>query len=100
MNDIASPAAMNAPAIMNTPAVAIPTAAHAAIDTAGLAEKVTIRNLDFYYGDSKALPKVEDQIGKPLSPYAVTKYGEEAYAVRAVGSTLTYQLLPEVLPAI
>jgi len=26
------------------------------------------------YGDSKALPKVEDKIGKPLSPYAITKY--------------------------
>lgn len=32
------------------------------------------------YGDSKSLPKVEDQIGKPLSPYAVTKYVNELYA--------------------
>ncbi|WP_298903209.1 SDR family oxidoreductase [uncultured Psychroserpens sp.] len=32
------------------------------------------------YGDSKALPKVEDQIGNPLSPYAVTKYVNELYA--------------------
>jgi len=32
------------------------------------------------YGDSKQLPKVEDQIGKPLSPYAVTKYVNELYA--------------------
>ena len=32
------------------------------------------------YGDSKALPKVEDNIGKPLSPYAVTKYANELYA--------------------
>ena len=32
------------------------------------------------YGDSKALPKVEDVIGKPLSPYAVTKYVNELYA--------------------
>ena len=32
------------------------------------------------YGDSKALPKVEDTIGKPLSPYAVTKYANELYA--------------------
>ncbi len=32
------------------------------------------------YGDSKALPKVEDKIGKPLSPYAVTKYANELYA--------------------
>ena len=32
------------------------------------------------YGDSKALPKVETTIGKPLSPYAVTKYVNELYA--------------------
>lgn len=32
------------------------------------------------YGDSKALPKVEDVIGNPLSPYAVTKYVNELYA--------------------
>ena len=32
------------------------------------------------YGDSKALPKVEEVIGKPLSPYAVTKYVNELYA--------------------
>jgi UDP-N-acetylglucosamine 4-epimerase len=32
------------------------------------------------YGDSKALPKVEDNIGKPISPYAVTKLVNEIYA--------------------
>jgi UDP-N-acetylglucosamine 4-epimerase len=32
------------------------------------------------YGDSTALPKVEDVIGRPLSPYAVTKYMNELYA--------------------
>lgn len=32
------------------------------------------------YGDHKALPKVENVIGKPLSPYAVTKYANELYA--------------------
>ena len=32
------------------------------------------------YGDHKALPKVEQTIGKPLSPYAVTKYVNELYA--------------------
>ena len=32
------------------------------------------------YGDSKGLPKVEDTIGKPLSPYAITKYVNELYA--------------------
>ena len=32
------------------------------------------------YGDSESLPKVEDTIGKPLSPYAITKYVNELYA--------------------
>ncbi len=43
------------------------------------------------YGDSKGLPKVEAHIGKPLSPYAVTKYVNELYAdvfARAYGMEL------------
>lgn len=32
------------------------------------------------YGDSKKLPKIESEIGKPLSPYAITKYVNELYA--------------------
>lgn len=32
------------------------------------------------YGDSELLPKTEDKIGKPLSPYAITKYVNELYA--------------------
>lgn len=32
------------------------------------------------YGDHEALPKIEDTIGKPLSPYAITKYVNELYA--------------------
>lgn len=32
------------------------------------------------YGDHPALPKIEDKIGSPLSPYAVTKYANELYA--------------------
>lgn len=32
------------------------------------------------YGDSKSLPKIEEVIGKPLSPYAITKYVNELYA--------------------
>ena len=32
------------------------------------------------YGDSKKMPKVEEVIGKPLSPYAITKYVNELYA--------------------
>ncbi len=43
------------------------------------------------YGDSKALPKVENNIGKPLSPYAVTKYVNELYAqVYATTYSLEY----------
>ncbi len=38
------------------------------------------------YGDSKTLPKVEQHIGNPLSPYAVTKYVNELYA-NVFGST-------------
>ena len=41
------------------------------------------------YGDSKSLPKVEDIIGKPLSPYAITKYVNELYAQNF---KLTYDL--------
>jgi UDP-N-acetylglucosamine/UDP-N-acetylgalactosamine 4-epimerase len=44
------------------------------------------------YGDSKALPKVEDVIGKPLSPYAVTKYVNELYA-DVFGRTYGMQLV-------
>jgi len=32
------------------------------------------------YGDEETLPKLEDRIGRPLSPYAVTKYVNEVYA--------------------
>ncbi|MGQ1889781.1 SDR family oxidoreductase [Thermophagus sp. OGC60D27] len=32
------------------------------------------------YGDSEEMPKMEDRIGKPLSPYAITKYVDELYA--------------------
>ncbi len=32
------------------------------------------------YGDSASLPKIEEKIGKPLSPYAITKYVNELYA--------------------
>lgn len=32
------------------------------------------------YGDSKSLPKIEEVIGRPLSPYAITKYVNELYA--------------------
>src|SRR5690606_21448687 len=32
------------------------------------------------YGDSQGMPKVEDKIGRPLSPYAITKFVNELYA--------------------
>ena len=38
--------------------VATPMATHASTDTAGLAEKVSIRNLDFFYGDARALKSI------------------------------------------
>ena len=44
--------------------VAVPVAAHAAIDMTGLREKISIRNLEFFYGDSRALK------GISLSLYA------------------------------
>jgi UDP-N-acetylglucosamine 4-epimerase len=37
------------------------------------------------YGDHPDLPKVEDKIGKPLSPYAITKYVDELYAANFAG---------------
>ena len=44
------------------------------------------------YGDSIALPKVEDKIGNPLSPYAVTKYVNELYA-NVFASTYKMELI-------
>ncbi len=44
------------------------------------------------YGDSKGLPKVEDKIGNPLSPYAVTKYVNELYA-NVFASTYKMELI-------
>jgi phosphate transport system ATP-binding protein len=41
-----------------TASVAVPTVTHAPVSTLGLAEKVSIRNLDFYYGASKALKSI------------------------------------------
>jgi phosphate transport system ATP-binding protein len=38
--------------------VAVPAAAHAAIDQSRLKDKVTIRNLNFYYGDNRALKDI------------------------------------------
>jgi UDP-N-acetylglucosamine 4-epimerase len=43
-------------------------------------ERVVFAASSSTYGHSKELPKVEDKIGAPLSPYAVTKYVNEVYA--------------------
>ena len=55
---------------MNVASVAVPTVSHAPISTSGLAEKVSIRNLDFYYGTSKALKA----ISLPLYENKVTAF--------------------------
>jgi UDP-N-acetylglucosamine 4-epimerase len=47
---------------------------------AGSVEKMVYAASSSTYGDKKGLPKVEDQIGNPLSPYAVTKLVNELYA--------------------
>jgi UDP-N-acetylglucosamine/UDP-N-acetylgalactosamine 4-epimerase len=44
------------------------------------------------YGDHPGLPKVEDKIGNPLSPYAVTKYVNELYA-KVYASTYDMELI-------
>lgn len=43
-------------------------------------ERVILACSSSTYGDSKELPKVEERIGRPLSPYAITKYAVELYA--------------------
>jgi phosphate transport system ATP-binding protein len=43
---------------MNVASVAVPTVTNAPISTADLAEKISIRKLDFYYGDAKALKNI------------------------------------------
>jgi hypothetical protein len=48
----------NAANITNVTNVAVPVVTHAAVDTDGLAEKITVRGLNFYYGDSRALKDI------------------------------------------
>ncbi len=51
---------------------------HAAVEKD--VERIILACSSSTYGDSKELPKVEDHIGKPLSPYAVSKLSIEQYA--------------------
>lgn len=51
-----------------------------AVKDSGIVKRFVYAASSSTYGDSKELPKVEDSIGNPLSPYAVTKYVNELYA--------------------
>jgi phosphate transport system ATP-binding protein len=53
-----------------TAPLAVPTVSHVGFDTAGLADKVTVRNLNFYYGESRALK----DISIPLYKNKVTAF--------------------------
>jgi phosphate transport system ATP-binding protein len=55
---------------MSAASVTVPTVSHAAADRAGLAEKITIRDLNFFYGESKALKS----ISLPLYQNKVTAF--------------------------
>jgi phosphate transport system ATP-binding protein len=55
---------------MNVASVATPTVTHSAVDTSNLATKITIRGLNFYYGDQRALK----DIGLPLYQGKVTAF--------------------------
>jgi phosphate transport system ATP-binding protein len=49
---------------MNVASVAVPTVTNAPVDQAGLTEKITVRNLDFFYGDSRALKSISLKLYK------------------------------------
>jgi phosphate transport system ATP-binding protein len=48
--------------VATSPSVAVPKAAHAAVSTAGLEAKVSVRNMDFYYGESRALKNINIEL--------------------------------------
>ena len=48
--------------VATTPSVAVPTVTHAAVSTADLDTKVSVRNLDFFYGDSRALKSISIEL--------------------------------------
>jgi phosphate transport system ATP-binding protein len=50
--------AANVSSTSNVTNVAVPAAMHAAVDTDGLPEKITVRRLNFYYGDNRALKDI------------------------------------------
>jgi len=82
---------------MNVASVAVPSVTHAATDRAGLADKVTLRDLNFYYGDARALKSIS------LSLYQnkVTAFiGPSAAASRRCCAWLNrmYDLYPNSAP--
>jgi phosphate transport system ATP-binding protein len=48
--------------VATSPSVAIPKVAHAAVSTAGLEAKVSVRNMDFFYGESRALKSISIEL--------------------------------------
>ena len=65
--------------------MAVPAVTHAAADTAGLAEKVAIRNLDFFYGDARALKS----ISLPLYRNKVSAFIGPSWPARACSASRT-----------
>ncbi len=61
---------MNVATMTTTPSVTTPSVMHAPVDTAGLDERISIRGLNFYYGDNKALK----DISLPLYAGKVTAF--------------------------
>lgn len=55
-------------------------------------KRVVYASSSSVYGDHPALPKVEDNVGNPLSPYAVTKFTNELYA-KVFGSTYDMEII-------
>lgn len=55
-------------------------------------KRVVYASSSSVYGDHPALPKVEEHVGNPLSPYAVTKYTNELYA-KVFGSTYGMEII-------
>jgi len=51
-----------APSPASSPSVAVPTVTHAAVSTDNLATKVSVRNLNFFYGDSRALKDINIEL--------------------------------------
>ena len=48
--------------VATSPSVAVPTVTHAAVSTAGLTAKVSVRNMDFFYGESRALKNISIEL--------------------------------------